>query len=686
MKFSLLGRSNRGIRWRPVSTWRTRHFASPKVEALPDRCLLSLDVMTFPLWLQDEFGYAGDITTGADRNLWFSAMYYEAGSFERHHFIGRMTPAGQLTRFPVQVPVDALTAGPDGSLWFTSNAEETIRIGRMTLDGQVTMFAIPSSPDHLGGITAGPDGNVWFTMSTSDPDTDAKSGSVAKVTPDGRITEYPLHEQLAYYGDGFDSITAGPDGNVWFTVTVGLGDPNGEVDSYREVGRIGRITPNGRITEFCLGKVPPTPSRWPIDEESGSVAASDVTFKAIDITAGSDGNLWFTQTETLSMGAAGDYYSRFERALGKIDTQGHITRYAAPTRDVPFRIITGSDQNLWYTTYTNTLFGGAGSDNDLGRFTPSGITTSFPGVTKGYNLVSALADITNGPDGAIWASTADSLVRIVPPTTTVGQMSLSTDKGVWNDDHVTNNRHPAFEGTAQPGTTVRLYARSSDGQGLTLIAQTASNRRGEWQAQARALPDGAYSILVSIRPAGRGQRYSPPVPLYPFTDQVKSTAPRPNTSYLVIDTIAPRVTGLKLSPQQREIDVEFQDLGGSGFFFWEPIYPGPTNPACEEFVAGPNASVKRPHTANELGNYIIGDERPLSPNDPYGVTISLWDGAPPPYFLRYFSKWGVYDVAGNALDGEYHGQFPSGDGHSGGDFVSLLRSTPSQRARRRLAR
>jgi hypothetical protein len=33
---------------------------------------------------------------------------------------------------------------------------------------------------------------------------------------------------------------------------------------------------------------------------------------------------------------------------------------------------------------------------------------------------------------------------------------------------------------------------------------------------------------------------------------------------------------------------------------------------------------------------------------------------------------GIRDVAGNALDGEFRGTFPSGSGQTGGDFASVL--------------
>ncbi|MHB1536539.1 MAG: Vgb family protein, partial [Acidimicrobiales bacterium] len=59
------------------------------------------------------------------------------------------------------------------------------------------------------GITAGPDGNLWFTENGGD--------KVGRITPAGAITEYPLPTA----NSGPDGITAGPDGNVWFTENGG---------------------------------------------------------------------------------------------------------------------------------------------------------------------------------------------------------------------------------------------------------------------------------------------------------------------------------------------------------------------------------------------------------------------------------------------------------------------------------
>ncbi len=54
----------------------------------------------------------------------------------------------------------AITAGPDGNIWFTAGSQ----VFRSTPDGQVTGFSLGFTPDSIpGGITAGPDGGLWFT-------------------------------------------------------------------------------------------------------------------------------------------------------------------------------------------------------------------------------------------------------------------------------------------------------------------------------------------------------------------------------------------------------------------------------------------------------------------------------------------------------------------------------------------
>ncbi len=52
-----------------------------------------------------------------------------------------------------------MVEGPDGKMWFT----EADKIGRITPSGEITEFPLPTPDSAPMGITTGPDGNLWFT-------------------------------------------------------------------------------------------------------------------------------------------------------------------------------------------------------------------------------------------------------------------------------------------------------------------------------------------------------------------------------------------------------------------------------------------------------------------------------------------------------------------------------------------
>jgi streptogramin lyase len=263
------------------------------------------------------------ITAGPDGNLWFT---------EADYFIAKITPAGAVTEY--LIPADTapaphgITVGPDGNLWFTES--NRAKVGKITPAGMITEYTLP-----LGGIstpfeiTAGPDGNLWFT--------EFNGNKVAKITQAGAVTEYVIPTP----GSFPDGITAGPDGNLWFTETA--------------TNKVGKITPAGVITEYSV----PTGDGRPEG-----------------ITAGPDGNLWFTE---LGIGK-----------IGRVTPTGVFTDYAlAGSRSSPFWITPGPDGNLWFTE-----FGG----DRIGRITPAGAVTEYPVP----NVRSIPSWIAAGPDGALW--------------------------------------------------------------------------------------------------------------------------------------------------------------------------------------------------------------------------------------------------------------------------------------------
>ncbi|HEY2798766.1 MAG TPA: S-layer homology domain-containing protein [Thermoanaerobaculia bacterium] len=368
----------------------------------------------------DEFplpsgGIPQDLTAGPDGNLWFTEITQK---------IGRVTPAGVVTEFPVAGGPLGITEGPDGALWFAENTAAKIgrmtvdgatytefplaaghyptsieagpdgalwftetnanKIGRITTAGVVTEFSIPTANSGPHAIAAGPDGNLWFTENGKN--------KIGRLTTAGVFTEFPIPTA----GSFPEGITAGPDGNLWFAENVGA--------------KIGRVTTAGVITEFPL-------------PEAGRV---------FHIAGGPDGNVWFTEFDN--------------NRISKIEPDGTITRYLIPTSGCgAYGIGLGADGKLWFTEFHTARVGrldlagtpppqidfelplpggslpedaATGSDgnvwfvdvNKIGRITPAGVVTKFTIPSAG----AFPQGIASGPDGALWFSenSANKIGRI----------------------------------------------------------------------------------------------------------------------------------------------------------------------------------------------------------------------------------------------------------------------------------
>jgi streptogramin lyase len=238
------------------------------------------------------------LTLGTDGNIWFVDAV--------NHQIGRITPEGTITMFPGTLnsfaELNAMTVGPEGNLWFTDQDEgDEPAVGYVTVLGHITEIQVKGMPDD---ITAGPDGNVWFT----------DSEGIDKVNPmTGIVTEYSTNLQPDAVPD---AIIAGPDGNVWFD------------DQYSNDYEVGRVTPNGTITEYELGEGLP-----------------------VDLTLGLDGNIWVAQGAGMNPTAAPEAVDRIIPA--EVITPEDIHRFSMGLHPEGIQdgdyIITGPDGNLWFT-------------------------------------------------------------------------------------------------------------------------------------------------------------------------------------------------------------------------------------------------------------------------------------------------------------------------------------------------
>jgi virginiamycin B lyase len=141
------------------------------------------------------YGFYG-ITTGSDGALWFAQ-----GSN-----IGRLTTGGSYTTHLVRGQnVQYVATGPDHKVWFTQHLRCNVAlVGNITTTGQIVQYHAPRCSEPTG-IAAGPDGAMWFT--------ELRNDHIDRITLNGQITRY----KIPTGGAGAYGITAGPDGAMWFT-------------------------------------------------------------------------------------------------------------------------------------------------------------------------------------------------------------------------------------------------------------------------------------------------------------------------------------------------------------------------------------------------------------------------------------------------------------------------------------
>ncbi len=296
--------------------------------------------------------------------------------------------AGQGHRLAPALRVSAMTAGPEGRLWFAGNQgvpelPAPLKplggvLGSISPGGEVTEFSIGG--EALSGIAVGADGALWST--------EPGRGRIVRVDTAGAVSTFSVPGP----GAELSSIVAGADGALWFT--------EGKRDE------VGRITTTGAVSEFAL---PP---------------GSD----ARDIVAGSDGALWLAATGTdsivrvaadgtatsfpigggadnepraLALGPDGDvFFTQRAARIGRISPDGSITEFGRPR---PAGLIAAVGRDLWFTTRTRPYSYSAGPDDGIASMTTAGQASAAASPSlpdrESASVISALAA---GPEGALW--------------------------------------------------------------------------------------------------------------------------------------------------------------------------------------------------------------------------------------------------------------------------------------------
>jgi len=234
-----------------------------------------------------------------------------------------------------------------------------------------------SGIDGAAAITVGPNGELWFTNSLG--------SSIGQVTSTGG---FAFTSGRPGQIDNPQGIVEGPDGAIWFTNytgnTIGWITPTkGSIEVKTISSRPSDVIDHPWGIAVGLGK-----ELWFTNEGNGTIGEINVAthmvvsthHEALDsqpmgITAGPDGTLWFTNYGTST--------------IGEITASGHIQTWPGTGNiDKPCAITSGPDDSLWFTNC-----GGKGS---IGEITMNGTVTIFPhkGISDPTSIIFA--------DGALW--------------------------------------------------------------------------------------------------------------------------------------------------------------------------------------------------------------------------------------------------------------------------------------------
>jgi virginiamycin B lyase len=220
-------------------------------------------------------------------------------------------PGGKLNTHP-----HGMGFGIDGkTIWFTGKSTGTV--GKLTPEGKITTYPLATVGSVPIYVRSGNDGTMWVT--------ELVGNAIARITADGKVAEFaiPTHNSRPI------AIVPEPGSNaMWFSEEAG--------------NRVARIAPDGKITEY------------PVPMTQSNVILAGLAFD-------SDKNLWVQQyidqnnpTPTQPSPSGADFIVKIDKSIlttAPADiSRVPITYYKVPTaQTVMHRIVQGPDGNIWFT-------------------------------------------------------------------------------------------------------------------------------------------------------------------------------------------------------------------------------------------------------------------------------------------------------------------------------------------------
>jgi hypothetical protein len=483
---------------------------------------------------------------------------------------------------------------------------------------------VVSGPSH-GALTFNPDGSFAYTPATDFHGTDSFTYKANDGTSDGNtatvtlkvmfVNQPPVAFNTAFSANENETLIVPADSGVLANASDPENDPLTAV--------LASTPPHGSVTLNRDGSFTYNPNPGYVGADSFTYYASDGVSLSNQVTA--QINVAFVNQPPIVTAVSISASQGVPLTGATLATFTAIDGVHDPSRFVAF-----------------VDFGDATSLS-AASVSPVGTILRVTGDHT-YGAVGAFAITVYVEEvgGGAGTGSGTSSASVTPaPGLLSGRLSPTSDSGVSHSDGITNIATPTLIGTASPNQIVHVFAQAAGSGTFTLLGDISAAANGTWSLVAPHLADGTYTITASVLTADG------------------ATIQSGTLGTIKIDTTGPRILGAQLDPRSGRISIIYQD-DLSGLSQAGIVDRG-------SYVASRVVS-KRVHRR-------ITVTVPAGPGVPSSigaetVVLTLNGGKRVARGRLLFSiaSAGITDVAGNRLDGEFSGRFPSGNGQPGGDF------------------
>jgi uncharacterized delta-60 repeat protein len=329
-------------------------------------------------------------------------------------------------------------------------------------------------------MVQGPDGSMWFM--------EVNANKLGRIAPDGQLTEVPLPAAWGTSAGDNASLAFAPNGNPAADGNLWLGTHQHIAEINAHDGHLGEV-----IHDYVIPSTSGSPYDW-----SGLVIALD-----------SHGYVWYTEPYVNDL-------------IGRVIPGTDITTCDIAEFPVPgnafgkwgaLGIVYGPDGNLWFEATNSPLFTGIGY---LGHIDPRQLDKASLGESlvnvpiednNGVPITDNVRGLTSGPDGCLWMTGADRILRVntqgqvtgqFPTTSNSGAygMTIGPDNALWFAEPNANNIG-RIAATAATGTHPDEFPITTGGQ-ISLI--TTGPDENLWFAEANTNKIARYGLAPNHPP------------------------------------------------------------------------------------------------------------------------------------------------------------------------------------------